>query len=157
MRPALLAFVLASLIPLACAHRPLAVLLSFDVCPVTRAPDGRPADDGGANVVANVSTDVTPGLRAVARDHFPGACTVELAPGGLPLLACHDPHLDVRYVLAWTRPKARALVLERREVPTVAVGAVAPAPTVHRPIAELPIDRTAWIKTAPQPTCGAAP
>lgn len=144
---------LASLFPLACAHRPLAVLLSFDVCPVTHAPDGRDVNDGGVNVVANVSTDITPGVRAVAHDHLPGACAVELAPGGLPLITCTEPHVGIRYVLAWTRPKARALVLERREYP-IPAGAT---PTARRPIAELPIDRTAWIKTAPQPTCGAAP
>jgi hypothetical protein len=157
VRPALLALSLASLFPLACAHRPLAVLLSFGVCPLTRAPDGQKVEggEGGAEVAANVSTDVAPGLRTVARGRFPGACTVELAPGGLPLLACRDRQAGVRYVLAWTRPKARALVLERREY-AIAAGETAVAdPTARRPLAELSIDRTAWVRAAPRQSCNA--
>jgi hypothetical protein len=142
-----------------CAHRPLAVLLSFSVCPVTRTPDGHEVDDGGVDVVANVSTDVAAGVAGVARDHFPGACSVVLAPGGLPVLACADPHVDIRYELGWTRPKARLLVLERREVPTPPEGAggATPTSTARRAVAEVPIDRAAWIRAAPHPSCGAAP
>ncbi|HLK93741.1 MAG TPA: hypothetical protein VKZ18_27865 [Polyangia bacterium] len=162
MRPARLlgALTVTAALAAGCAHRPLAVLLSFDVCPATRAPSGGDRDGGGADVVANVSTDVAPGLRGVARDHFPGSCTVELAPGGLPLLACSDPHVDARYVLAWTRPKARALVLERRETPLPGGDASAagpPPPSIHRAVAEIDIDRAAWIRAAPRSTCGAAP
>ncbi len=163
MRPAPLlgALGVTAALAVGCAHRPLAVLLSFDVCPV-RSPSGADRDDGGVDVVANVSTDLQSGVRGVARDHFPGSCTIELAPGGLPLLACSDPHVDVRYVLAWTRPKARALVLERRETPlpgdaASVAGRPSPAPSIRRAVAEVDIDRAAWIRAAPQPACGAAP
>ncbi len=146
----------------ACAHRPLAVVLSFAACPVTRAADGRDVDDGGVAVAANVSSDLAPATRQLARDHFPGACAIELAPGGLPALACADPHGDVRYVLAWTRPSPRTLVLERREYPAAAGGTTADAPgpatpTVRRPVAELGIERKTWISAPPSASCGGAP
>jgi hypothetical protein len=156
------ALTLTAALAAGCAHRPLAVLLSFEVCPVTRTPEGHDVDDGGVDLVANVSTDLAPGVRGVARAHFPGGCRFELAPGGLPQVICGDPHIDVRYELAWTRPKARALVLERRETPlpddeASAAGAPPAAPSVRRPVADVAIDRAAWIRAAPHPTCSAAP
>ncbi len=134
-------------------------MLSFAACPVTRTADGRDVDDGGVDVAANVSSDVAPATRQLAHDHFPGTCALESAPGGLPALACADPHVDVRYVLAWTRPSPRTLVLERREV-AGATAAGAPgsaAPAVRRPVAELAIERKTWISAPPGPSCGGAP
>lgn len=109
------------------------------------------------DVAANVASDLAPAARALARDHFPGACTVASVPGGLPVLACGDPRGDLRYALAWTRPSPRTLVLERREY-SVAAGHAAPAATaVRRPLSELRIERKTWISAPPQATCGGAP
>ncbi|HEX3903772.1 MAG TPA: hypothetical protein VH853_13105 [Polyangia bacterium] len=153
MRPTLLAAALV-LLPAACAHRPLAVVLSFGACPVTRTPDGRDLDDGGVDVAANVATDLAPAPRRLAVTHFPGGCETEVAVvGGLPSLTCSDPHLDVHYVLGWTRPSPRTLVLERREV-AIPAGDVAP-PAVHVPLAKLPIERATWIHVAPRTSCAA--
>jgi hypothetical protein len=128
------------LLPAACAHRPLAVVLSFNACP---------AGDGSVNVAANVASDVAPAVRELARDRFPGACAVELAAGGLPALACADQSGTLRYALAWTRPSPGKLVLERRQLQ--------PAPAVLRPVAELAVHRKVWISAPPQPSCGGAP
>ena len=144
----------------ACAHRPLAVVLSFDACPVTRPADGRDVDDGGVDLTASVATDLAPAPRRLAAAHFPGACDAAIAVrGGLPSLTCGDPHVDVRYVLAWTRPSSRTLVLERREYAIAAGDSVSPTatPTVQRTLAELPIERAAWINAAPRQTCTAPP
>jgi len=130
----------------ACAHRPLAVVLSFAACP---------AGDHGVDVAANVASDVAPAVRELARDHFPGTCAIASAAGGLPALACGEPGVDARYALAWTRPSARTLVLERREY-SAAAGSAAPTP-VRRPVAELAIERKTWISAPPQPSCGGAP
>jgi hypothetical protein len=133
----------------ACAHRPLAVVLSFAACP---------AGDGNVNVAANVATDVSPAVRELARDRFPGACAVELAAGGLPALACGDPRGELRYALAWTRPSPGKLVLERRQLSVApAGGAVRPAPAVPRPVAELAVHKKVWVSAPPQATCGGAP
>lgn len=144
MRSWLLALVVLSSV--ACAHRPLAVVLSFAACP---------AGDRGVDVAANVASDVAPAVRQIARDRFPGACAIESAPGGLPTLACGEPRAAVRYALAWTRPSLRTLVLERREY-SVAAGNAATA-ALRRPVGELAIDRTARIIAPPQATCGGAP
>ena len=143
MRTALLALVLVS--GAACAHRPLAVVLSFAACP---------AGAQGVDVAANVASDLAPAVRQLARDRFPGACAVESAPGGLPALACGDPRADARYALAWTRPSSRTLVLERREYSAAAGSAAAPR---RRPVAELAIERKTWISAPPHPSCGGAP
>ena len=146
VRSALLGLVFVSAV--ACAHRPLAVVLSFAACP---------AGDRGVDVAANVASDVAPAVREIAGDHFLGACAIEMAPGGLPTLACGDPRADLRYALAWTRPSPRTLVLERRQY-SGATGTAAPAATaVRRPVAELAIERKTWISAPPQPTCGGAP
>jgi hypothetical protein len=146
LRSTLVALLLfSSFLGAACAHRPLAVVLSFAACP---------AGDGGVNVAANVASDVAPAVREIARDHFPGACALELAAGGLPTLACGDPRGELRYALAWTRPSPRKLVLERRQL---AAAATLAAPAVPRLVAELAVDRTAWISAPPQATCGGTP
>ena len=141
MRLAILALCLFS--SLACAHRPLAVVLSFAACP---------ANDHGVDVAANVASDLAPTVRAIARDHFPGTCTIQTAPGGLPALTCGAPGADLLYALAWTRPAARKLVLERRQLSVAAA-----APAVSQPLAELGIERKTWISAPPQTTCGGAP
>jgi hypothetical protein len=134
-----------------CAHRPLAVVLSFGVCPVTTR-DGRDIDDGGSDVGAVVATDLSPTPRRLATTHFPGSiCALEAsAPGGLPAIACTDPHIDIRYILAWTRPGARKLVLERRQEPFGEAASEAP---VRTPLGELKIERNTWINTAPVSGC----
>jgi len=125
------------------------VVLSFAACPT---------GDGNVNVAANVASDVTPAVRELARDRFPGSCAVELAAGGLPALACGDPSGGLRYALAWTRPSPRQLVLERRQLSVALTGAAAPAaPAVPRPVAELAIEKKTWISAPPQPSCGGAP
>jgi hypothetical protein len=151
VRPTLLLALLVSLLlGAACAHRPLAVVLSFAACPVA---------GGGSDVTANVSSDVAPATRPLARDHFPGACAIESAPGGLPALACAGSPVDTRYVLAWTRPAPRTLVLERREYPVSRTGGApeSTTPAVRRAVAELAIDRQAWISAPPRSTCEGAP
>ena len=147
MRSPFALLLLLSLLGAACAHRPLTVVLSFAACP---------AGDGGVNVAANVASDVAPAVRELARDHFPGACAVDVVPGGLPALACADRSGTLRYALAWTRPSPRKLVLERRQF-SVGSAATPAAPPVLRPVAELAVDRTAWISAPPQATCGGAP
>jgi hypothetical protein len=151
VRSALLALLLLSgLLPgVACAHRPLAVVLSFAACP---------AGAGGVAVAANVASDLAPAAREVARDQFPGACALDPGPGGLPALACGDPRAGRRYALVWTRPSPRTLVLERREYAVApGAGATAAAPALRRPVAELAIERKTWISAPPRPTCGGAP
>jgi hypothetical protein len=151
MRSALLVVVVAlGCLTAGCAHRPLALVLSFAACPVTRAANGQDVDDAGVDVAANVSTDLAPETRALAHEHFPGSCAIETAPGGLPALACSDPHVDVRYFLAWTRPSPRTLVLERREV---SLATASTRPTARRPLAELAVDRKVLISAPPPPTC----
>ncbi len=125
---------------------------------MTHTPDGRDRDDGGVDLTASVATDLAPAPRRLAVAHFPGACDAAIAVrGGLPSLTCGDPHVDVRYVLAWTRPSSRTLVLERREYALAAGDSPTATPTVHLPLAELPIERATWINAAPRQTCTAAP
>ena len=146
MRPTPFAPLSFLLLGVACAHRPLAVVLSFAACP---------AGDRGVDVAANAASDVAPAVREIARDHFPGACAIETPTGGLPALACGAPGVDARYALAWTRPSPRTLVLERREY-SAAAGDKAPT-SVRRSVGELDIDRKARIIAPPQPICGGAP
>jgi hypothetical protein len=129
------------------------VVLSFGVCPVTSRA-GQDIDDGGADVGANVATDLGPTPRRLATTHFPAAiCAAQPdAPGGLPAIACTDPHFDLRFVLAWTRPSARELVLERREEPLPRGEAAAAAPS-RAVLAELPIQRNTWINAAAGTGC----
>jgi hypothetical protein len=104
--------ILAVLALIGCAHAPGVpggdVEVSWQVCAVSKVPNGDDIDDGGVDVMATLRSGR---LERVDAGHYPGSCWREA--GELSRIVCADPHIDVRYVLQWIRPSPSSLAVER--------------------------------------------
>lgn len=143
-------WMLAVLVATGCARGVAVVEVSWQVCAVVRTPEGNELDDAGVDVVATLRRVH---VERVDAGHYPGACWRE--PGELSRLVCGDPHIDVRYVLQWTRPAPASLVVERLEY-AVSSDDDVPDPTTpqsRRVLRKFAVSPTARVVAAAIPRC----
>jgi hypothetical protein len=141
----------AALAAFGCAHERGLAEVSWRACAVTKTADGHDVDDGGVDVAATIARGRS---ERIAAGHYPGMCWA--APGELSRLVCSDPHVDVRYVLQWTRPTPTSLAVERLEYPVSSDDNVpdATTPRSRRTLRTFAIDAGTRVVVAPIPRCG---